>query len=373
LLATYLIQFGYNFAVVGPVMFVPLLADSFGATPATIGLAVATYQTALFLSSWLFGRLADLKGHKLFIVLGLLVAAPAFYVHRFISDVPGLFLIRALAGITVGIFPAAVVAYASRRTSNLGRFASFGSLGWGIGSIVVGAIAVYSHSFLLAGIVFLACAIVALFALQETKERVNQTLFDLQVLKRNWRVYVSFFLRHAGAMGIWAIFPVYLERLGANKLWIGIIYAINAVGQFVFMPLLDRYPARTLIRMGFYGSVLTFLSFALCVNFWQLLPFQVLLALSWSCLYVGSLKYLIEHNPERSTAVGGLNSVLSLSGIVGAALGGALAGVPLAAGFTSLLARLPPVFMRLPVPSDFSVVMLAAALMAVAGAFVFRF
>jgi len=373
LLATYLVQLGYNLAVVGPVMFTPLLADSFGASPATIGLVVATYQAVLFLSSWLFGRLADLKGHKLFIVVGLLVAAPAFYAHRFVTNVPSLFLVRALAGVTVGIFPAAVIAYASRQTKNLGRFSSFGSLGWGLGSLIAGAIAVYSRSFLLSGVVFLACALLALFAFQETHERINQAFFSLEVFRRNWRVYLSFFLRHAGAMGIWAIFPVYLERLGASKFWIGVIYAINAFGQFVFMPLLDRYRARALMRIGLYGSVLTFISFALCVNFWQLLPFQVLLAFSWSCLYIGSLKYLIEHNPERSTAVGGLNSVLSLSGIVGAVLGGALAGVPLSSGFISLLHHLPPVFMRLPVPSDFSVVMLAAALMSVAGAFVFRF
>ena len=350
MVATYLIQFGYNFAVVGPVMFIPLIAESFGASSAVVGLIVATYQAVIFLSSGLFGRLSDMKGHKLFIVLGLLLAAGALFAHRYIVDVPSAFPgFRAVAGLAIGIFPAAVVAYASRQTENLGRFSGIGSLGWGVGSIVAGAIAVYNRLYLLAAVVFLVCAVVALVAVPETRERVNQPFFSTVVIRRNWRVYFSFFLRHAGATGIWAIFPIYLEKLGANKLWIGIIYAINAFGQFAFMSFLDRYKTRLLIQLGFISSVVTFVSFAFCRSFWQLLPFQLLLAVSWSCLYVGSLKYLFEHNDERSTAVGMFNSTLSLSGIVGAVLGGALAGLGL------------------------PVVMIAAALMSVAGVFVFRF
>jgi DHA1 family multidrug resistance protein-like MFS transporter len=347
--ATYIIQFGYNFAVVGPVMLIPLMARSFGASSAVIGLIVATYQAVIFLSSGLFGRLSDMKGHKLFIVVGLLLAAGTLFAHRYITSVPSAYLIRALTGLAVGIFPAAVVAYASRQTENLGRFSGIGSLGWGVGSIVAGLIAVYNHLFLLAAVVFLITAVVALIAIPESRERLNQPFFNTQVIKRNWRVYFSFFLRHAGATGIWAIYPLYLSQLGASNFWIGIIYAINAFGQFAFMSFLDRYKTRLLIQLGFISSVVTFVSFAFCRNYKQLLPLQVILAFAWSCLYVGSLKYLIEHNDERSTAVGMFNSTLSLSGIVGAVLGGALAvfGLP--------------------------VVMLAAAALSVAGVFVFRF
>jgi MFS family permease len=345
---TYFIQFAYNFSVVGAVMFIPLIAQSLGAAPAIVGLVVATYQGVLFLSSALFGRLADLRGHKVLIVIGLFLAALALFAHRFIDGIPSLFLIRGLTGLTVGIFPAAVIAYASRASGRLGRFAAIGSLGWGVGSLIAGAVGMYDRVFLVSSAIALAASLVALLSLRETHERIDQPFFNASVLRRNWRVYFSFFLRHAGAMGIWAIFPIFLEKLGANKLWIGVIYAINAFGQFVFMPLLDRFGARRLIQLGLYGSVLTFVSFALCRNFKQLLPFQVLLAFSWSCLYLGSLKYLIEHNPERSTAVGLLNSTLSLSGITGAALGGVVAGLGL------------------------PVVMIAAAVMSVAGAIVFR-
>jgi MFS family permease len=348
-LATYFIQFAYNFSVVGPVMFVPLLAEQSGANPALVGVIVSVYQVMLFLSSAVFGRLADLKGHKLLIVIGLLLAAGVFLAHVWITSIPTLFLIRALGGLAVGIFPAAIVAYATRGEHNLGRFTSMGSLGWAIGSVVAGFLAIFSRVLLVAAAMYFIAFVVALLGLRETHERVKQPFFDVTVLKRNWRAYLSFFLRHAGAMGIWAIYPIYLERMGANKLWIGLIYAINSFGQFIFMPMLNRYRSGRLIQIGLYTSILTFISFALCRNYKQLLPFQVLLAFAWSSLYVGSLKYLIERNPERSTAVGVLNSTLSMSGIIGAAVGGALANVGL------------------------PVVMFGAAAMSVAGAAVFRF
>jgi predicted MFS family arabinose efflux permease len=49
---------------------------------------------------------------------------------------------------------------------------------------------------------------------------------------------------------------------------------------------------------------------------------QLLLASSWSTLYVGALIFLVEHNPEKATCTGVLNSVLNLSIVFGSLLGG---------------------------------------------------
>jgi len=54
------------------------------------------------------------------------------------------------------------------------------------------------------------------------------------------------------------------------------------------------------------------------------LPIQVFLALSYSMLYVGSLRYLAENNPETATSVGLLGSFVSISMAAGPLLGGAI-------------------------------------------------
>lgn len=185
--------------------------------------------------------------------------------------------------------------------------------------------------------------------LKPTTKHIEQPFFNIAILKKNWRIYLSFFLRHAGAFGIWAIYPLFLADLGASKFWIGIIYSLNAFGQFFFMPQLDRFQSNKLIKFGLYFSTATFIAFGICKNFWQILPFQILLAFSWSCLYLGSLKYLLEHNEEKSTAVGVFNSISSLAGIVGPLMGGLVGSL------------------------GYPAVMFTAALFTIAGAFIFRF
>lgn len=47
-----------------------------------------------------------------------------------------------------------------------------------------------------------------------------------------------------------------------------------------------------------------------------------MIAAAWSCLYVGSIKYVMERNDEKGTSAGLLQSFLSISAIIGALLGG---------------------------------------------------
>ncbi len=321
---TYLIQLFINVSVVLSTIFIPLFAQTLGATPVLVGMLVGAYNLMLFLSSTLFGRLSDIHERKLFIVVGLATSAVVIALHIFIRSISSLFLLRALAGLAGGVFPAALMALVYDKKGMLGRFTSFGSLGWGIGSIIAGVLAVYNRLFILAALLYLVSFVIGL-SLKEEKKPQTLPLFPWDVIKRNLSVYLSFFLRHTGAFAIWAIFPLYLAYLGANKFWIGIIYALNALGQFLIIPHLDRVRSTKLIDGGLLLSVVTFIIFAICRNYKQILPVQLLLALSWSALYLGSLKYLMERNVERSTSIGIFNSLSGLSGIIGPILGG-LAG-----------------------------------------------
>jgi predicted MFS family arabinose efflux permease len=106
-----------------------------------------------------------------------------------------------------------------------------------------------------------------------------------------------------------------LEEVGKNsyqpdKFWVGLLYTVNTAG--------------VLINMGLIFSLVTFFVFTLTQNFYQLIPIQVLLACSLSCLYVGSLLRLIEHNIERATCTGMLSSVINLAVVFGALMGGAI-------------------------------------------------
>ncbi|MEO0131975.1 MAG: MFS transporter [candidate division WOR-3 bacterium] len=316
------IQILANFSPTLILIYIPLIAQNLKAQPSAIGLVVATYHAMIFLAGIIFGRLADIKGRKPFILLGLGLSSLAFLAHLLINNLALLFIVRSVAGFCLGMFPSALITYAYERNNSLGLFSSLGSLGWGIGSVVAGIIGVYKRLYWLAAVGFFVAFMLAIISLPSSKIRLSQSFWDTRVIKRNWRIYLTFLLRHVGAFGIWAIFPLYLAALGASKFWIGVIYSINAFGQFIFMPMLDRFSSKKLITYGLIFSATTFLIFALCKNHWQILPFQVLLAFSWSSLYLGTLKFLMENNEERATAVGVFNSLMSLSGIIGPVLGG---------------------------------------------------
>jgi DHA1 family quinolone resistance protein-like MFS transporter len=126
---------------------------------------------------------------------------------------------------------------------------------------------------------------------------------------------------------IWVTYPLFLASIGADATWIGIIYAVNAFGQFFIMNLLDKYDPSLLVAVGLASSALTFFTFELAGSYWEIIPSQVLLATAWGCLYVGSLRYVMDRNKEKATASGVLSSTMSISGIIGPVMGGIAATV----------------------------------------------
>jgi predicted MFS family arabinose efflux permease len=74
-------------------------------------------------------------------------------------------------------------------------------------------------------------------------------------------------------------------------------------------------------------SILTFPSYTLARVYWEIIPAQIMIALAWSTLYIGSIKYVMERNDEKGTSAGLLQSSLSVSAIIGALLGGIAAQI----------------------------------------------
>lgn len=310
------------------VMLIPLFAKELGATEAEIGLIVAAYGIASLISSYIFGRLADIHGRRLFLRLGLALSAITCVFQLFADSTPALLLTRVTVGFASGIFPAALMAYAYESKWKMGKFAAFGSLGWGLGTITSGMVAtVFSirAPFGLSAVLFALAFILSMKMPPVSYSGIRVPLFPIKVMKKNLPVYLAVLVRHTGACSIWVIFPIFLTGLGANFFWIGVLYTINSVTQFLVMRVLKAKSARYII-WGLVLSAVTFISFTLCDNIWQLMPTQVLLAISWAFMYVGAINYIMRRNVERATATGLLNSTLNMSSIGGALIGGAIAG-----------------------------------------------
>jgi len=325
------IQLLSNAGLFGPVIIVPvILKDQFGASKDLIGFIAGAVAAAGFISSYLFGRASDTYGRRRILLLGLLLSASATALQAASVVWGGLeffALVRIMIGFCSGIFPAALLAHAyDTRSGQMGRFSAWGSAGWGVGNLAVGMFGVYYEG----AYIFCAALLTVSFALALTlpfaKEvRMHVPLIPTAMLRRNASVYLAMLIRHTGANMIWVTYPLFLQSIGASNESIGGIYAVNAVGQAVFMLFLDRYDPSLLVALGLGSSALTFFTFTLAVSYWEIYPSQVLLAFAWSCLYVGSLRYVMDRNKEKATASGLLSSTMSISGIVGPVFGGIVA------------------------------------------------
>ena len=325
------INFLTNAAASAAGLFIPLYAVQNGASLEDVGFIVAAYNAFTIFASIFFGRAADVQGVRRILRAGLLLSAGTCLTQPFAVDPWTLLVSRSLLGFCVGMYPAALLAYAKTADSLMGKFSSWGSLGWALGNGLAGVVAqidpgVYWQVFALASGAWFLAFYLATAAPSDAAGGMRVPLFPRKVLRRNIPVYAMMFIRHTGANMIWGIFPIYLaEVLHLDVLEIGLINAFNPFVQFVVMQRIDRYGSRTLVVAGLLGSFATFVLFLAAWDFWSMMATQIVLGFSWATLYVGSLKFITEENTETGTAGGWFNSVTSLSSIVGPILGGFIA------------------------------------------------
>jgi MFS family permease len=320
------IQFLTYIALMATGIFIPLFAKDLGASALLIGLIVAAYNSIYFFSSSIFGMLTDKFEEHFFIRLGLLLCSIVFGMHIFVHDLFSLFTVRILAGLCVGIYPAALAVYAfEEREGKMGKFTAYGSLGWSVGCILAGITGNYYIIFSISGLLFLASFFISLPVQEKIADNKKEKISFPSLLRKNFRVYMPYFLRNIGAQAIWSVFPVYLIELGANKFWIGIIHFLNAFTQFIIMPRIEKYKNIYLIQVGVTSSIIVFLCYGLSNSWFYLLPIQFLLAFAFSALQVGSIQELLNKNVEKSSVMGILNSTSNFAAAIGPFLAGIIA------------------------------------------------
>ncbi|NLI13159.1 MFS transporter [Pelotomaculum propionicicum] len=320
-----LLNFLLSFAIQGSIIFIPLLGAQLGASDFQVGLIGSVYGVAFLSSSLISGWKSDSLGRLVFVRWGLLVSSAAFALQLVAHSVIVLMAVRAVVGFSLGIATAATIAYAFESGANMGKFSSYGSLGWIFGAMAAAIIGKIEMLFRLS---FICCLLAFLLSLAFKKA----PSYDFpnppnlwQVLRRDYRIYLAVFLRHLGATAVWIILPLYLASLGMDKFWIGFLWAINFVVQFVVMRELERFSEYKIFFYGQLLSVLVFAAFAVAAGRFYLIVIMFFLGVSWSCLYVGALLIVLRGGEEKGTAGGIFQSTLNLCSAVGPLLGGLIA------------------------------------------------
>ena len=315
-------------------LFIPLIAEGMGASRLEIGFVVSVYGLMALASFYIFGRVSDSKGRLVLIRCGMLLSALAFLMQVLAGGWLTLLLARAVCGFAIGVFYSSLIIYGVECGRKLGRYTAYESLGCGAGTLLAGFIAVYYGVFIFSSVFFFISFLIALRLPDVKSERVETPLIPFRIVKRNWRTYLPLLMRDVGGYSIWGFLPIYLVGLGADKLWIGILYLINSGGQFVVKQFVDRFNYSRLFAWGLLLSAVTFYGYSLATSYLHVIPLHLVLAAAWSALSVGAMGSLTRKNPEKATVIGLFSSARSVAAVVGPVIGGVITQYW---GFTALM------------------------------------
>ena len=322
------------------ILLIPIFSEEYLKLDFTeIGIALAAFSVAVIIASPIWGSLSDKSGQrKIYFIIGSLIFAITSFLHFFVESFEALIILRFFQGIGFATNPMLTALFtdyfgkqASRRFS---IFSAANSLGWGLGGLLGGVLADLvgiRAVFAIVSILPLINIYITIFHLKESNKRPeDQKDASGQIPGRFVFLYGTMFVRQAAAIALWAIFPIYLKDFVQSFTMIGLASGINMMIQPVFMLLIGKYGKHfdrlNMMLLGLIGSVITFVIYGAAPSFEFIILGQIMIAISWSLIFIGINLYIIENSPQgtRGRALGFFQSALTAAAAAGPLLGGPL-------------------------------------------------
>jgi MFS family permease len=333
-------------------LVVQLYLKSIGTPVFFIGLVSTVNSAGLLLGSWLWGGVADRfnrRGLLMIFVAGLTLAISGLVFLPGVGVVLPTEFVRAMMLAGVSTVSVAVVSAASRverRGKNLSYISSARALGFAAGNVVAGVVLDrlgFRPAFILLALLPIAGFLFIWLLPKENPVERREKMGAWKAILHSGLLdlYVATALRQMAMFGTFALLYVYMESLGISISLMGVISATNTATQvvavLVFGWLADRVGRRRVFLLGFFTSATVPLFFVLTTTVVGMVAGYVMLAISFSSLYVGAAAIIGDSVPphRHGQMLGLYDSSRGLGGLFGPILAGAL--VPLI-GFEGMFA-----------------------------------
>lgn len=349
------------------VPLLPLYAQTLGATGLWVGLIFGANPFMRGIFELVFGRLADVRGMKKFMTVGL--AGYALVALGFLSARSPwqLFAWRLLQGFFGSMVEPVARAYAGSLTpqGQEGRVMSFYSLaffaGFAIGPPLGGLLGQWMgpsapfYGMTVLSAVALLMVILYVPEKAGTAARGGQALVPLSAIGRDRTIQGLIWGRSFLAQGrgiFTGLLPLWVGAVGLSPFTAGALISVRSVVESVMQPLFgalsDRYDRRRLALCGYALAPVAFLLTPWAVTTWRLTLVCIVLALS-SGVSVPAITALTV-DKGRSVGMGSIMGVTGTAMSLGMALGSLLGGIAMdwagieasfrAGGWLSLLGML---------------------------------
>ena len=311
-----------------------------GASNLIVSLLSTVYFAVNAPSSVLGGYIIDKYGKaKFMLVSSIFILSITGYITPYISNPLILLIMRGFQGYAIAVLVPIVNLLAARYIGagkGVGTVNTFGSLGFAIAGLIGGFLAKslsYNFLFTLTGIVSsIALVLLIVIPLRIPSVEIEQRLKFSHISKLAfpiWIIYIAYFLRYTAAGGIWSLFSLFIFSLGGDNLIVGLSQSLNTFTQFLLFKKVGEYSESRglkVFKIGLLLSAIVFIGYYTSYNAIQILPYQVILGVSWVFIYTGANVYIIENTPEeiQGTALGILNMFNAIPWIIGSTLNGFL-------------------------------------------------
>ena len=214
-----IIKIASSAAIMASFSYIAILArDHLGADEFYVSILYSFCAGMAFFSSYFFGRLGDIHSRRLILFIGLFFSSFSFGLLWLASSPEILFIVRILNGLSVGMYPGTLAAYAYESDLKMGKFSSFGAVGWAVGTFIAGYAAEFDirNSFLISAVFFVIAFLSALTLPSVPGAQMKIPLFPLATFKRNISVYITVFIRQSSVAAAWTLWSLHLINLGSN-------------------------------------------------------------------------------------------------------------------------------------------------------------
>ena len=318
-------------------------AKEMGATTFQIGLLIAVHPIVQFFVSPLFGRWSDRIGRRPVILFGLICNTVALMGFGLAQALWQLFVARAIWGLASAI-TVTITAYVADSTDEEHRGQGMGLIGAAIGlgfilGPAVGAIfGDYHHlPFILSAVLSGANTVFVAFLLVEPSNRMDteksQSSFSLKALLKHplTPLFLVSFISSFAFAGIETIFPQFIkDRWGYETRELVFILVISGLITVVLQGgligrLINRFGEFWLVIIGLLAIVIGLAILPKAVNFPTLLAYFCLIAVGRSTIRPTNSAWISRYaQAEQGTAIGLMNSYISLGRIFGPIISGLL-------------------------------------------------
>jgi len=322
----------------------PFFKEYFQLTDRQLGLVLMARPLIIILAQPLWSMIADTSGQRA--GLAAILSVMTGLVFMLIPQASGMTMLLIFVGIWA-LFHSPINSLADAVTFDyLGnhsrmRFASFrvfASIGF-IGSVAfVGRILdrfgvekmfpMYAGLMLLAALTVFRIPATAKMPLKSGWNSVKSVLRNRNVLF----FLIAILLGESGNQMAYAFLSLHAKTLGAANLHVGWIWGIATSAEVItllfFLKISKRIGIKRILMLGTFSGVIRWAGFALVPHWLLLIPFQLLHAMTYSFIYVGSAIFMDMESPReiRFTAQAFFSTiVLNAAAIIGTFTGGQIA------------------------------------------------